>query len=325
MPKNFLSAALAVLFAVTAQADPLPSWQSGETKSRIIEFVDAVTDPNSADFVPQKDRIATFDNDGNLWAEKPFYFQFLFAMDELAKRAEEDPTILTSDVLKAAAAGDMKGALSNGTEGLLEVVAASHSGISADEFESLARNWLEETTHPETGRPIIEHVYQPMLELLSYLRDEGFRTFIVSGGGIHFIRAYAEDIYGIPPYQVVGTIGESAYQVIDGQPTIMKTPGIAFIDDKEGKPIGIDRSIGKRPIIASGNSDGDFAMLEWTTAGDGPRLGILLHHTDADREWAYDRDSPVGHLERGLDEGPGKGWLIVDMARDWSAVFPEPQ
>lgn len=323
MIKHLLSAAFALCLAAGANADPLPSWQTGETKSRIIDFVDAVTDPASPEFVPQRDRIATFDNDGNLWAEKPFYFQFLFAMDELAKRSAEDPTILTSDVLKAAASGDLKGALAGGTNGLLEIVAASHSGISVDEFEARARRWLEETNHPETGQPIIEHIYQPMLELLRYLRDKDFTTFIVSGGGIHFIRAYSEDIYGIPKHQVVGTIGESTYQLIDGQPAIVKTPGIAFIDDKEGKPIGIDRVIGRRPILASGNSDGDFAMLEWTTAGDGPRLGLLLHHTDGEREWAYDRDSPVGHLERGLDEGPGKGWMIVDMARDWKTVFPE--
>ena len=311
-----------VFSAFPASADPLPSWNDGPAKSRIVSFVDAVTDPANPDFVPREERIAVFDNDGNLWAEQPVYFQLLFAMDYLAERAKADPGFLSSDILKAAAAGDAKMVMAGGDEALIEVVKVSHSGMSVDAFVSAARKWLRTAKHPKTGRPFVEHVYQPMLELLRYLRDEGFETHIVSGGGIHFIRAYAEEVYGIPPQNIVGSIAESEYRIVDGSPEIMKSPGIAFIDDKEGKPIGIDRNIGRRPIFASGNSDGDFAMLEWTAAGPGPRLSVLLHHTDGEREWAYDRDSPIGRLSRGLDEGPAKGWLIVDMKADWKKIFP---
>ena len=312
-----------VFSAFPASADPLPSWNDGPAKSRIVSFVAAVTDPANPDFVPREERIAVFDNDGNLWAEQPVYFQLLFAMDYLAERAKADPGLLSSDILKAAAAGgDAETVMAGGDEALIEVVKVSHSGMSVDAFVSAARKWLRTAKHPKTGRPFVEHVYQPMLELLRYLRDEGFETHIVSGGGIHFIRAYAEEVYGIPPQNIVGSIAESEYRIVDGSPEIMKSPGIAFIDDKEGKPIGIDRNIGRRPIFASGNSDGDFAMLEWTAAGPGPRLSVLLHHTDGEREWAYDRDSPIGRLSRGLDEGPAKGWLIVDMKADWKKIFP---
>lgn len=320
LSSGFLLAALA---AASAHADPLPSWRNTDTKDAIIGFVERVTDPSGPDYVTPAERIATFDNDGNLWAEKPVYFQLLFAMDYLADRAKTDPDILSSDVLRAAAAGDIDGVMADGLDGLLQVVTVSHSGMSVDAFTSAARTWLTTAEHPSTGRPFVEHVYQPMLELLRYLRDRDFEVFIVSGGGIHFIRAFAEDAYGIPPQNVIGSVGESAYEIVDGKPTIMKTPGIAFVDDKEGKPVGIDRHIGRRPILASGNSDGDFQMLEWTAAGDGPRLSILLHHTDADREWAYDRDSHVGRLDRGLDEADERGWLVVDMKADWRVIFPE--
>ncbi|MEO1458113.1 MAG: HAD family hydrolase [Pseudomonadota bacterium] len=309
--------------AGAALADPLPSWNAGETKSRITAFVGAVTDPASADFVPRAERVAVFDNDGTLWAEKPLYFQALFAFDLLKQRAAADPSILTSDTLKAAAAGDLETVLAGGVEALLEVVNASHAGLSVADFQAASRDWLETALHPETGRPFVAHVYQPMLELLRFLRDEGFATFIVSGGGIHFIRAYAEDAYGIPPRQVIGTVAESAYERVDGVPIIVKKPGIAFLDDKAGKPVGIDRVIGRRPILAFGNSDGDFEMLEWVTGGQGARLGLLLHHTDDAREWAYDRESHVGKLVRGLDEAETRGWRLVDMARDWKTVFPE--
>lgn len=314
----------AILFsAFSAMADPLPSWNTGPAKTRIVDFVEAVTDPASTDFVPVGQRIATFDNDGNLWAEQPLYFQLLFAMDYLAERSVRDPTLLSSETLEAAARRDIATVLGGGTDALLELVTTSHSGMSVDEFTQAAARWLQSVEHPETGRPFIEHVYQPMLELLRYLRDEEFEVFIVSGGGVHFIRAFAEEVYGIPPQNVIGSMAESRYELVDGVPTIMKVPGIAFVDDKAGKPVGIDRSIGRRPIFASGNSDGDFAMLEWTAAGDGPRLSMLLHHTDAAREWAYDRESLVGRLDRGLDEGPSRGWLIVNMATDWQTVFPE--
>lgn len=304
--------------AGAALADPLPSWNDTVTKSAIIDFVDRVTDPASPDYVPPADRIATFDNDGNLWAEQPVYFQLIYALDRVKERAEADPSILSTDALKAAAEGDLETLAAGGIEGLLEVLAVSHAGISVEDFQADVNAWFDSARHPTTGMRYDEMIYQPMLELLSYLRDEGFQTWIVSGGGVHFIRAFAEDAYGIPPEQVLGTAGPTEY--VDGK--VMKLPGVDFIDDKEGKPIGIDSRIGKRPIFASGNSDGDFAMLEYTTSGDGPRFGLLLHHTDAEREFAYDREGHIGVLNRGLDEGPDRGWVIVDMARDWSRVWP---
>ncbi|MEM7120300.1 MAG: HAD family hydrolase [Pseudomonadota bacterium] len=309
-------------FAPSAMADPLPSWNSSETKQQIIGFVETVSDPSHVDFVPADQRVAVFDNDGTLWSEQPLYFQLVFAMDRLGELAKEDPSILTSDVLRAAAAGDVEGVMAGGKEGLLEVVDASHSGLSTEAFQSAVADWLDTSAHPQSGQRYDAMVYQPMLELLSYLRDRGFRTYIVSGGGIDFMRVFAERVYGIPPEQVIGSMGNMSYQVVDGVPTIMKEPGIHFIDDKDAKPIGIARDIGRRPILVAGNSDGDFEMLEWATSGDGARLGMIVHHTDYEREWAYDRDSHIGRLERGLDEGPDRGWLIIDMAADWATVYP---
>ncbi|BES71348.1 HAD family hydrolase [Marinobacter nanhaiticus D15-8W] len=316
-------ALFALLFgAVAAKADPLPSWNETETKASIIEFVESVTDSEADTFVPQEDRVAVFDNDGTLWAEKPVYFQFMFAMDRLKAMAKDDPSVLSSDVLKAAAEGDMGAVAQSGEKGLLEIIATTHSNLPVDAFQAEAGDWLTTATHPETGMLYTEMIYQPMLELLRYLRDEGFTTYIVSGGGVHFIRAFSEDAYNIPANQVVGTTGKSHYEVVDGEPVVMKDPGIAFIDDKEGKPVAIDAHIGKRPIFAGGNSDGDFQMLEWTTAGEGPRMAVIVHHTDAEREWAYDRESHVGRLERGLDEAGERDWLLIDMARDWERVWP---
>lgn len=312
---------VAVLMASAAIADPLPSWNDTETKTRITGFVASVTDPASEAYVTPSDRIAVFDNDGTLWGEQPVYFQLLYAMDRIARLAGEDPSILTSDVLRAASEGDLDAVFANGEEGLLEVITVSHSGVSVDDFIADVRNWLDTARHPDTGLAYDEMVYQPMLELLRYLRDEGFETYIVSGGGVHFIRAFAGEAYNIPPDQVIGSATKTSYQLVDGVPTVVKDPGIAFVDDKDGKPVGIDAKIGKRPILAGGNSDGDFQMLEWTTAGEGPRLGMIIHHTDAEGEYAYDRDSHIGRLERGLDEGPERGWLIVDMARDWNRVW----
>ena len=311
-----------VLAASAAIADPLPSWNETDAKSRIMSFVDDVTDPSLDTYVTPDDRIAVFDNDGTLWGEQPVYFQLIYAIDRVARMAADNPDILTSDVLKAAAAGDMDGIMAGGEKGLLEIIDASHSGIYVDDFQADVLAWLDTARHPTTGRPYDEMLYQPMLELLRYLRDEGFSTYIVSGGGVHFMRAFAEEAYNIPPSQVIGSALNSSYQVIDGVPTVVKTPGIAFIDDKEGKPVGIDAKIGKRPIFVGGNSDGDFAMLEWATSGEGPRFGLIVHHTDAEREVAYDRDSHIGKLVRGLDEGPDRGWLIVDMANDWARVWP---
>jgi phosphoglycolate phosphatase-like HAD superfamily hydrolase len=320
-----LAFAAALLTHAAASADGLPSWSDGNAKARIASFVEAVTDPDGPDYVTPAARIAVFDNDGTLWAERPVYFQFLFAVDALKARAAADPSILTSDALKAAATGDLKGALAGGEKGLLEIASASHSGMSVEAFQAEVRSWLAKSRHPVSGRPYTGMVYQPMLELLSYLRDNGFKTYIVSGGGVDFMRAFTEDTYGIPPEQVIGSMGKARYEVADGKPLIWKDPGIAFIDDKAGKPLAISRQIGRRPIFVAGNSDGDFQMLEWSTAGAGPRLGIIVHHTDAKREWAYDRESHIGRLERGLDEGPGRGWVIVDMARDWARIYSAAQ
>jgi hypothetical protein len=316
----------AVAFALAATplfADPLPSWNDTPARAAIVAFVDSVTDPAADTYVPPADRIAVFDNDGTLWAEQPVYFQLFFALDRLRTMAAADPSILTSDALKAAAEGDLGPLLAGGEEALVELVLLTHSGLSVDGFQSEVASWIATAQHPTIGRRFDQMTYQPMLELLAYLRAEDFDTYIVSGGGIDFMRAFAERVYGIPPQNVVGSAGKTSYDVIDGVPTIMKDPALLFIDDKEGKPLGIDSHIGKRPIFVAGNSDGDFEMLEWATAGEGPRFGMIVHHTDAAREWAYDRDSHVGRLSAALDAAPAEGWLVVDMAQDWRIVWPE--
>jgi len=314
----------AVGLGATAQADPLPSWADTEARTRIIDFVTRVTDPGSPDYVTPSARVAVFDNDGTLWSERPVYFQFLFAVDRLQEMAADDPTILDSDVLRAAARGDMKAVVAAGEQGLLEILKVTHAGMTVAAFQQEVSDWIAGATHPETGLAYSAMVFQPMLELLRYLRDEDFSTYIVSGGGLHFMRAVTETLYDIPPENVIGSAGETRYVVVDGVPQLIKDPAIAFIDDKEGKPVGIDAKIGRRPIFAAGNSDGDFAMLEYTMSGDGLRFAMLVHHTDAEREFAYDRNSHVGRLDRGLDEGPGRGWLVVDMATDWEQVWPDP-
>ncbi|MEM6889902.1 MAG: HAD family hydrolase [Pseudomonadota bacterium] len=315
-----LSAILAAFAASGIAADPLPSWAETENKRRIIEFVDRVTDPRSTDYVTPSRRIATFDNDGTLWAEQPVYFQLVYAIDRLLEKASADPSILSTDALRAAAAGDMEGMLASGVDGLKEVLAVSHAGVTIEEFQADVRDWLATATHPDTGLLYGEMIYQPMLELLSYLRDEGFQTWIASGGGVHFLRVFAEDTYGIPPEQVIGSTTPSEYD--EALRKVTKQPGIAFVDDKAGKPVGIDTYIGRKPLFAAGNSDGDFQMLEYTTAEeDGTRLALIVHHTDAEREYAYDRDSHIGKLVRGLDEGPDRGWVIVDMAKDWTRIW----
>ena len=304
--RPFFSLVILCFAASTAHADPLPSWAATDTKDAIIEFVSSVTDPASDMYVTPAERIAVFDNDGTLWGEQPLYFQLIYAAERLQEKAPADPAILTSDVLKAAADGDFETVAAGGTEALLEVLA-------------VVLAWLSEDRHPATGMAYDDMVYQPMLELLRYLRDEGFQTWIVSGGGVHFVRAFAQAAYNIPPEQVVGSATPTEY--VDGK--VMKLPGIAFVDDKAGKPVGIDSRIGRKPIFAGGNSDGDFQMREYTTGGDGPSFGLLVHHTDGEREFAYDREGHVGVLNRGLDEGPGRGWVIVDMANDWKQVWPE--
>jgi hypothetical protein len=306
----------------TAPTDSLPSWNDGNAKQAILDFVSRVTDPAHPNFVPEPERIATFDNDGTLWSEKPFYFQLLFAIDRVEALAPEHPEWSTQQPFKAVLDGDMDALVAAGEHGLLELVMGTHAGMTTHEFETIVSDWLATAKHPTTGQPLTEMVYQPMLELLDYLRANGFETYIVSGGGIEFMRPWTDTVYGIPPEQVVGSSIKTTYEVRNGEPVLVRLPQMDFIDDKEGKPVGINSHIGRRPILAVGNSDGDFQMLEWTTAGEGARLGVLIHHTDGEREWAYDRESAVGRLDRGLDEASARGWTVVSMKDDWRRVFP---
>ena len=315
------AAALLVAGAHAGDSVPLPSWNDSPSKAAIVSFVEKVSDPNSDGYVKPSERIAVFDNDGCLWAEQPVYFQLLFAFDRIRAMADDHPEWKTAEPFRSVLAGDMEGVMASGTEGLLKIVTASHTGMTADAFRDAAKQWLKTARHPTLKRPFTELVYQPQLELLEYLRENGFKTFIVSGGGIDFLRVFSEEIYGIPPEQVVGSSVDAKYELRNGIPVIVKEPTGLFIDDKEGKPVGIYRHIGRRPILAVGNSDGDFQMLEWTTAGKGPRLGVLIHHDDAEREWAYDRDSHIGRLARGLDEAEARGWIVVSMKSDFKIIF----
>lgn len=310
--------------ATTAPAaNPLPSWNDGAARQSIVDFVARVTDPASPDFVPETERIAVFDNDGCLWSEQPVYFQLFFAMDRVREMAPEHPEWRDRPALKAAIDGDMDALESAGTHGLVEVIAATHTGMTTSEFQVAVRGWIDTARHPTTGRPYTRMVFQPMLEVLDYLRANGFATFIVSGGGIDFLRVWSEEVYGIPPEQVVGSSVVTKFEMWDDGPVLVRLPEIDFIDDKEGKPVGIDRHIGRRPIAAFGNSDGDLQMLQWTTVGQpGARLGVIIHHTDGEREWAYDRDSHIGRLDAALDEAPTRGWTVVDMKQDWKVIYP---
>jgi len=305
-----------------AAADPLPSWNDGATKERIVNFVEAVTDPTGKDFVPPAERIAVFDNDGCLWAEKPAYFQLLFAIDRVKALAPQHPEWKTTQPFKAALEGDMEALAASGQQGLVELVMASHAGITPEEFQDIVSDWLATAKHPRFKKPYTDLVYQPMLELLSYLRQNGFKTFIVSGGGIEFVRAWSQRVYGIPPEQVVGSSIKTKYELRDGKPALLRLPEFNFINDKAGKPVGINQHIGRRPIAAFGNSDGDLQMLEWTTAGEGPRFGMIVHHTDAEREYAYDRQSHIGRLDKALDMAADQDWVVVNMKNDWNRVFP---
>jgi phosphoglycolate phosphatase-like HAD superfamily hydrolase len=318
--------ALAVLLAWpwSAMADVLPSWNDGDSRSAIIRFVERVTDPQGTDFVPVDERIAVFDNDGNLWSERPVYFQLLFAIDRVKALAPQHPEWKEQQPFKAVLDNDMEALAAAGEKGLLELVMATHAGMTTVEFERVVTDWLAEARHPRFDRPFTELVYQPMLELLDYLRDHGFKTFIVSGGGIEFMRPWVQSVYGIPPEQVVGSTIQVEFEMREDGPALVRLPEIDFIDDKAGKPVGIHRFIGRKPIFASGNSDGDLQMLQWTTAGDGPSFGLILRHTDADREWAYDRESHVGRLDKALDEAPAAGWTVIDMKNDWKVVYPVP-
>jgi phosphoserine phosphatase len=307
----------------TAQtADLLPSWNDGKAKQSIVDFVGKVTKEGTPDFVPPAERIATFDNDGTLWAEQPMYFQAFFIFDRIKALAPQHPEWKDKEPFASVLNGDVKGALAGGEHALFEMAMATHAGMTTEEFEKIVTNWITTARHPVTKRPYTEMVYQPMLELLAYLRASGFKTFIVSGGGIEFMRQWAEKVYGIPPEQVIGSSGKTKFEMRDGKPVLVKLPELNFFDDKAGKPVAIQHHIGRRPIAAFGNSDGDLQMLQWTTAGQGPRFALYVHHTDAEREWAYDRQSSIGRLDKGLDEAQAKGWTVVDMKQDWKLIYP---
>ena len=317
-----LAVGAATSIQASAQTDPLPSWNDGTVKKSITDFVARVTTQGTADFVPLAERIATFDNDGTLWCEQPIYFQFAFAIDRIRALAPKNPQWKTKQPFKGLLANDLKAVAASGEKGLLQVVAASHTGMTVDEFHRIVLDWIDSARHPRFNRPYTELVYQPMLELLGYLRANGFKTFIVSGGGVEFMRPWTEKVYGIPPEQIVGSSGVTRFQMgSDGKPVLMKLPQVEFVDDGPGKAVGINRFIGRRPIFAFGNSDGDLQMLQWTTAGSGARFMGIVHHTDAEREYAYDRQSHIGKLDKALDEANAKGWTVVSMKSEWKRIF----
>lgn len=323
----FLSVLVLVTLAFAAQvalaADPLSSWKEGPAKQAIVDFVAKVTKTGSPDFVPPEERIATFDNDGTLWVEQPMYSQLFFALDRVKELAPQHPEWKTKEPFASLLKGDVKGALAGGEHAILEIVMATHAGMTTEEFEAIVTKWNAAAKHPRFKRPFTECVYQPMLELLAYLRGNGFKTFIVSGGGIEFMRPWTEKVYGIPPEQVVGSSIKTKYEMQQGKPVLVRLPKIDFIDDKTGKPVGINSHIGRRPIAAFGNSDGDRQMLEWTQGGGGARLMMLVHHDDAKREYAYGPKSKVGTFSDSLmAEAKKSGWTVISMKDDWKTIFP---
>ena len=317
-------AALLLVAKICLADDPLPSWNDTGPKKAIIAFVDRVTRPDSPDLVPPSERIATFDNDGTLWCEQPMYVQLAFALDRIRALAPQHPEWNEKEPFAAVLRGDAKGVAATGEKGLVELIAATHAGMTSEEFERIATDWISTARHPRFDRLYTQCTYQPMVELLTYLRANGFKTYIVSGGGIEFMRPWAERAYGIPPDQVVGSSIKLKYELRGNQPVLTRLAEIDFIDDKVGKPVGIQKLIGRRPIAAFGNSDGDYEMLRWTTSAESlkPTLALIVHHTDADREYAYDRESHFGRLDRALTESTERGWLVVDMRRDWKVVWP---
>ncbi|MFG1302265.1 HAD family hydrolase [Xanthobacter sp. V3C-3] len=314
--------ALLLFSSGSVLAEALSSWNDGPAKTAIQSFVQRVSDPASKDFVRPEARIAVFDNDGTLWVEQPMYTQLAFALDRLRELAPQHPEWQQNPTLKAALDGDLKTVAAAGDKGLLELVMVTHAGMTPDEFQKVVTDWLAKAGHPRFKRPYTQLVYQPMLELLAYLRENGFTTYIVSGGGIEFMRPWSEKVYGVLPAQVVGSSIKTRFELVDGKPTLVREPVLNFIDDGAGKPVGINQHIGQRPIAAFGNSDGDLQMLQWTTAGDGARFGLIVHHTDAEREYAYDRTSPFGRLDKALDAAAAQGWTVVDMKSDWKTIFP---
>ena len=315
-------ALLSLTLANTQAQNQLPSWNETAPKKAIVAFVEKVTKEGSPDFVPPNERIATFDNDGTLWAEQPLYFQFLFAIDRVKVLAPQRPEWKEKEPFASLLKGDIKGALAGGKKALLEIVTVTHPGMTTEEFEKIVKDWIATAKHPKSGKLYSEKVSQPMLELLAYLRANGFKTFIVSGGGVEFMRAFAEKTYGIPPEQVVGSEGKLQFEMREkSKPVLMKLPDLDFFDDNVFKPVAIQSHIGRRPIAAFGNSDGDLQMLQWTGAGKGARFCLIVRHTDAEREWNYDV-SPLGKLEKGLEEAKAKDWTVVDMKQDWKVIFP---
>jgi len=315
-------ASLAFTNSIARAADPLSSWNDGPAKQSIINFVTKVTTPGSPDFVPVPERIATFDNDGTLWCEKPLPVQVYFALDRVKTLAPQHPEWQTNEPFASILKGDPKGLMAGGERGLVEVIMATHAGNTTEEFEQIVKDWIATAKHPKAGKLYTGMVYQPMLEVLAYLRANGFKTFIVSGGGIEFMRPWTEKVYGIPPEQVVGSSVKTKFELRDGQPVLVRLPELNFNDDKGGKPVGINQHIGRRPIAAFGNSDGDLQMLQWTAAGPGARFCLYVHHDDGEREYAYDRKDTLARLDQGLDEAAAKGWTVVSMKNDWKQIFP---
>ncbi len=310
-------------FASLSKAENnLPSWNEVPAKQAIIDFVNKTTQLNSPDYVPVTERIAVFDNDGTLWSEQPLYFQALFCFDRIKALAQQHPEWETQEPFASVLRSDTASAMTGADRSLLEMVIATHANMTTDEFHQIVSEWIAKAKHPKTGRLYTEMVYQPMLELLDYLRANGYKTYIVSGGGLEFMRPWVEKTYGIPPEQVIGSSIKTQFEMRNNKPVLVRLPELNFINDKAGKPIGINQHIGRRPIAAFGNSDGDLQMLQWTTAGNGPRFALYVHHTDAKREWAYDRQSHIGKLDQGLDEAQQKGWTIVDMKQDWKIIYP---
>jgi phosphoglycolate phosphatase-like HAD superfamily hydrolase len=317
----YLSVSTLSVWKVAAQSDPLPSWNDTAAKSNIESFVDRVTKEGGPDFVPLAQRIATFDNDGTLWVESPVYTQVAFAFERIKEMAPQHPEWKTKQPFKGVLEGNMKAVAATGEKGIVEIVVATSTGMTNAEFEKSVSAWIATAHDRKFNRLYTELIYQPMVELLMYLRNNGFKTFIVSGGEVGFMRPWAEKAYGIPPEQVVGSTMKTQFQMRDGEPVLMRLPQVNFIDDGPGKPVGINDFIGRRPILAFGNSDGDLQMLEWTAAGPGPHLMLLVHHTDSVREYAYDRQSSVGKLDKALDEASAKGWTVVSMKDDWKQIF----
>ena len=319
---RMLAAWLLILAAYNACAQTvLPSWNDGPSKQAIVNFVDSVTRPGSPDFVAVEDRIAVFDNDGTLWSEQPLYFQLIFALDQLKVMAPQHPEWNTQQPFKAALECDRATLAQSGTEGLLKIVAVTHTNMTTQAFADEVKQWVASAQHPRFKQPYTNLIYAPMRELLHYMRDHGFKTYIVSGGEVEFMRAWAEKVYGIPPEQVIGSTFVTEFQMRDGKPVLVRTPKLDYNDDGPGKPVSINKFIGRQPIFAFGNSDGDLQMLQWTVAGPGKRFAGLVHHTDAEREWAYDRDSKIGKLDKALDAAHKEGWTVVDMKNEWKRVY----